>query len=63
MGNLYADSNLHVHYSLSYQQAIYQKYDQRGHELPSGYGPLTTRIYRQGSSYSAYGHKRLLNCN
>ena len=29
-----------MHSSLSYQQATYQKYDRRGHELPSGYGPL-----------------------
>ena len=28
----------HVHSSLSYQRATYQKYDWRGHELPSGYG-------------------------
>ena len=30
----------HVHSGVSYQWAIYQKYDQRGHESPSGYGPL-----------------------
>ena len=30
----------HVHSSLSYQQATYQKYDRRGHKSPSGYGPL-----------------------
>ena len=24
---------------MSYQQAMYQKYDRRGHELPRGYGP------------------------
>ena len=30
----------HVHCSLSYQQATYQKYDRRGQESPSGYGPL-----------------------
>ena len=29
----------HVHSSVIYQQATYQKYDQRGHESPSGYGP------------------------
>ena len=29
----------HVHSSVSYQHATYQKYDRRGHELPSGYGP------------------------
>ena len=29
-----------VHSSLSYQQATYQKYDRRGQESPSGYGPL-----------------------
>ena len=28
----------HVHSSMSYHQATYQKYDRRGHELPSGYG-------------------------
>ena len=28
------------HYSISYQRATYQKYDRRGHESPSGYGPL-----------------------
>ena len=30
----------HVHSSLPYQQATYPKYDRRGHESPSGYGPL-----------------------
>ena len=30
----------HVHSSVSYQWQIYQKYDQRGRELPSGYGAL-----------------------
>ena len=30
----------HVYSSVSYQWAIYQKYDQGGHELPSVYGPL-----------------------
>ena len=29
----------HVHSSVSYHWAIYQKYDRRGHESPSGYGP------------------------
>ena len=29
----------HVHSSISYQQATYQKYDRRGQESPSGYGP------------------------
>ena len=29
----------HVDSSVSYQQAIHRKYDQRRHELPSGYGP------------------------
>ena len=29
-----------VHSSVSYQRAIYQKYDWRGHASPSGYGPL-----------------------
>ena len=24
----------HVHYSMSYQRAIHQKYDRRGHESP-----------------------------
>ena len=28
----------HVHSSVSYQWAIYQKYDRRCHESPSGYG-------------------------
>ena len=30
----------HVHSSLSYQQATYQKYDLRDHKSPSGYGLL-----------------------
>ena len=30
----------HVHFSVSYQWVIYQKFDWRGHESPSGYGPL-----------------------
>ena len=30
----------HVHSSFSYQQAIYQKYNRRGNESPSGYGAL-----------------------
>ena len=30
----------HVHSSVSYQWAIYQKYDRRGCESPSGYGAL-----------------------
>ena len=30
----------HVHSSVSYQLAIYQKYDWRGHASPSWYGPL-----------------------
>ena len=30
----------HVHSSISYQQATYQKYHRRGQESPSGYGPL-----------------------
>ena len=30
----------HVHYSVSYQQATYQKYNRCDHESPSGYGPL-----------------------
>ena len=29
----------HVHSSVPYQEATYQKYDRRGHESPSGYGP------------------------
>ena len=29
----------HVYSSVSYQQAIDSKYDRRGHESPSGYGP------------------------
>ena len=28
----------HVHFSLSYQQVIYPKYDRLGRESPSGYG-------------------------
>ena len=28
-----------VHSCLSYQQAIYEKYDRRGRQSPSGYGP------------------------
>ena len=31
---------IHVHSSVSYQQAIYQKYSWRSRESPSGYGPL-----------------------
>ena len=31
----------HVHSSMPYQQAIHPKYDRRGHESPSGYGPLS----------------------
>ena len=34
-----------VHSSLSYQQAIHQKYDRRGRELPSGYGPLVVCLF------------------
>ena len=31
----------HVHFSsVSYQNVTYQKYNQHGHELPSGYGSL-----------------------
>ena len=30
----------HVHSTVSYQWAAYQKYDPRGHALPSGYGSL-----------------------
>ena len=30
----------HVYSSFSYQWVIYQKYNQRGHASPSGYGPL-----------------------
>ena len=29
----------HVNSCVSYQCAIYIKYDRRGHESPSGYGP------------------------
>ena len=29
-----------VHSSVSYQWALYQKYDRHGHEAPSRYGPL-----------------------
>ena len=28
----------HVHYSLSYQWAIYKEYGRHDHESPSGYG-------------------------
>ena len=31
---------IHVHSSVSFQRAIYQKYDRRGRESPSGYGVL-----------------------
>ena len=31
----------HVHSSMPYQQVIHPKYDRRGHEWPSGYGPLS----------------------
>ena len=30
----------HVHSNVAYQQATHQKYDRRGYESPSGYGPL-----------------------
>ena len=30
----------HEHSSVSYRWAIYRKYDRRGHESASGYGPL-----------------------
>ena len=30
----------HVHSSVSYQRATYQRYDRCGFRLPSGYGPL-----------------------
>ena len=42
MGDLYADSD-HVHSRVSYQQATYERYDRRGHESPSGSGPLDFR--------------------
>ena len=31
-----------VHSSVSYQKATHKKYDQHGHESPSGYGPLAS---------------------
>ena len=34
----------HVYSSVSYQKAIYQKYDRRGHKLPSGYGPYVSGV-------------------
>ena len=34
----------HVHSSVSYQWAIYQEYNRRCHESPSGYGPLEAII-------------------
>ena len=34
---------------MSYQWAIYQKYDQCGHESPSGYGALGTAFYKRVS--------------
>ena len=34
----------HGHYSVSYQWAIYQKYDWHGCESPSGYGALISWI-------------------
>ena len=40
----------HVHSSISYQQGIYQRYDWRGCESPSGYGPLR----RKGISYCSH---------
>ena len=39
----------HVHSSVSYQQATYQKYDRRYHESPSGYGPLGPPGIRGGT--------------
>ena len=30
--------HIYMHSSVSYQSAIYPKYDWRGHESPSGYG-------------------------
>ena len=38
----------HVHFSVSYQWAIYQKYDRRGSESPNGYGVLPSNpIFHQ----------------
>ena len=34
----------HVHSSVSYYQAFYQKYDRCGHAFPSGYGALGKAI-------------------
>ena len=31
-------------YIKRHQWVIHQRYNQRGHELPSGYGPLVTRL-------------------
>ena len=37
----------HVHSSIPYQQATYQKYDRRGQESPGGYGPLILEILKK----------------
>ena len=39
----------HVHSSVSYQQATYQKYHRHGHESPSGYGPLRPPVHGASS--------------
>ena len=41
----------HIHSSVSYQQAIHQKYDRCGDELPSGYGPLCNMPYISSLEY------------
>ena len=35
----------HVHSSVSYQWATYQKTDRHADELPSGYGALASAVY------------------
>ena len=52
-----------VHSSLSYQQATYQKYDRRGQESPSGYGPLlfySRLIYANRNSWVMEFTKNIL---
>ena len=49
-----------VYSSVSYQQATYQKYNQRGHESPSGYGPLlTVRAGEGGCDVTARDNKSI----
>ena len=44
----------HVHSSVSYQRATYQRYDRHGPESPSGYGPL---VYNKRSSLGIGIHR------